>query len=129
MLKEASSYDTIGNGFFALTIHAIPAAWRHATRQPYTLSPAARGAPLVLDLGTQSDEGQMMWLSCGGGRGCRRLAVVTSDFHMPRSKSIFQVTAALAGSSLWQDPERRAPPPSISLLHCVLDLPVAFQAV
>ena len=28
LLKEASSYDTIGNGFFAMTIHAIPAGWR-----------------------------------------------------------------------------------------------------
>ena len=28
LLKEASSYDTIGNGFFAATIHAIPAGWR-----------------------------------------------------------------------------------------------------
>lgn len=44
-----------------------------------------------------------------GGCGHRRLAVVTSDFHMPRSKSIFQVTAALAGEALWQNPERCAP--------------------
>lgn len=28
LLKEASSYDTIGNGFFAFAIHAIPAGWR-----------------------------------------------------------------------------------------------------
>ena len=28
LLKEASSYDTIGNGFFAMTIHAVPAGWR-----------------------------------------------------------------------------------------------------
>ena len=30
LLKEASSYDTIGNGYFALTIHAVPAGWRCA---------------------------------------------------------------------------------------------------
>ena len=30
LLKEASSYDTIGNGYFAMTIHAIPANWRCA---------------------------------------------------------------------------------------------------
>ena len=28
MLKEMASYDTIGNAFFALTIHAIPLCWR-----------------------------------------------------------------------------------------------------
>lgn len=28
LLKEASSYDTIGNGYFAATIHAVPAGWR-----------------------------------------------------------------------------------------------------
>jgi hypothetical protein len=26
--KEASSYDTVGNGYFAFTLHAIPAGWR-----------------------------------------------------------------------------------------------------
>lgn len=30
LLKEASSYDTVGNGYFAMTIHAIPAGWRQA---------------------------------------------------------------------------------------------------
>ena len=34
------------------------------------------------------------------------MAVVTSDFHMPRRRAIFQVTAALAGAALWQDPDR-----------------------
>jgi len=28
ILKESSSYDTIGNGYFAATIHAVPAGWR-----------------------------------------------------------------------------------------------------
>lgn len=28
MLKEVASYDTIGNAYFALTSHAIPAEWR-----------------------------------------------------------------------------------------------------
>ena len=28
---------------------------------------------------------------------------------MPRSKSIFQITAALAGTALWQDPNRQCP--------------------
>ena len=32
LLKEASSYDTIGNGFFAMTIHAVPAGWRCASQ-------------------------------------------------------------------------------------------------
>lgn len=47
MLKEVASYDTIGNGYFAATIHAIPAQWR-------------------------------------------TLGIVTSDFHMPRSRAIFE---------------------------------------
>ncbi|PNH10615.1 hypothetical protein TSOC_002646 [Tetrabaena socialis] len=46
LLKEVSSYDTVGNAYFSLTIHALPAGWR-------------------------------------------RVAVVTSDFHMPRTASLF----------------------------------------
>ncbi|CAL5218988.1 g743 [Coccomyxa viridis] len=57
ILKEVSSYDTVGNGYFALTIHAIPAAWR-------------------------------------------RCSVITSSFHMPRSRAIFQDCFAVAGSTL-----------------------------
>lgn len=26
--KEVSSYDTVGNAYFALAIHAVPAGWR-----------------------------------------------------------------------------------------------------
>lgn len=63
ILKEASSYDTIGNGFFAATIHAVPAGWR-------------------------------------------RLGVVTSDFHMPRSRAIFETCFALVGTALFDDPDR-----------------------
>jgi hypothetical protein len=29
ILKEISSYDTVGNGYFAATIHAVPADWRY----------------------------------------------------------------------------------------------------
>lgn len=54
LLKEVSSYDTVGNAYFSLVIHAIPAKWR-------------------------------------------RLAVVTSDFHMPRSQAIFEHCFKLAG--------------------------------
>ncbi|KAK9848231.1 hypothetical protein WJX84_002481 [Apatococcus fuscideae] len=60
MLKEMASYDTIGNAFFALTIHAIPLQWR-------------------------------------------RLAVVTSNFHMPRTQGIFNHIFALGGEALHQD--------------------------
>lgn len=28
LLKEVSSYDTVGNAYFSLTIHSIPAGWR-----------------------------------------------------------------------------------------------------
>ena len=28
ILKETASYDTVGNGYFAATIHAVPAGWR-----------------------------------------------------------------------------------------------------
>ena len=37
---------------------------------------------------------------------CRRLSVVTSDFHMARSRRIFEVAAALTGEALWHDPAR-----------------------
>lgn len=57
LLKEVSSYDTVGNAYFSLVIHALPAGWR-------------------------------------------RLAVITSDFHMPRSQSIFQHCSDIA--SLWK---------------------------
>lgn len=29
LLRETSSYDTIGNGYFAAAIHAIPRRWQH----------------------------------------------------------------------------------------------------
>jgi hypothetical protein len=29
LLVQVSSYDTVGNAMFALTIHALPAGWRH----------------------------------------------------------------------------------------------------
>ncbi len=28
VLKEVSSYDTVGNAYFSLVIHALPADWR-----------------------------------------------------------------------------------------------------
>jgi hypothetical protein len=43
ILKEVSSFDTIGNGYFSATIHALPQRWK-------------------------------------------AIAVITSEFHMPRSK-------------------------------------------
>lgn len=61
--KEISSYDTVGNAYFSLTIHAIPADWR-------------------------------------------RLAVVTSNFHMPRTQRIFEDVYGLAGRTLFKDPQR-----------------------
>ncbi|DBB06064.1 TPA: hypothetical protein ACH3X3_009634 [Trebouxia sp. C0006] len=57
VLKEVSSYDTVGNAYFSLVIHALPADWR-------------------------------------------KLAVVTSDFHMPRSQAIFDHCSHLA--ALWK---------------------------
>ncbi|KAG1661097.1 hypothetical protein FOA52_012086 [Chlamydomonas sp. UWO 241] len=63
ILKETSSYDTVGNAFFSLAIHALPAGWR-------------------------------------------RVLVVTSDFHMPRSAVLFQDMYSLAGADLLGDPER-----------------------
>jgi len=59
MLKEVASYDTIGNGYFATTIHALPAQWQ-------------------------------------------TLGIVTSDFHMPRSRAIFEAMFAAAEVSLKQ---------------------------
>lgn len=46
IFKEVSSHDTVGNAYFAMTIHALPAGWK-------------------------------------------KMAVVTSDFHMPRTREIF----------------------------------------
>ncbi len=57
ILKEVASYDTIGNAYFAATIHAIPAMWRS-------------------------------------------LGIVTSAFHMPRSRAIFETVFAAAGVTL-----------------------------
>ncbi|CAD7704434.1 unnamed protein product [Ostreobium quekettii] len=51
--KEVSSHDTIGNVYFALTIHALPARWR-------------------------------------------KMAIVTSAFHMPRTKQLFKDVFELA---------------------------------
>lgn len=60
VLRESSSYDTVGNAYFAATIHAWPLQWRH-------------------------------------------LAVVTSAFHMPRSRAIFEhVFKLLDHSARWE---------------------------
>ncbi|GMH33459.1 hypothetical protein BSKO_01293 [Bryopsis sp. KO-2023] len=53
ILKEVSSYDTVGNAYFGLAIHALPAKWR-------------------------------------------KIAVITSDFHMPRSRALFEDMCRLA---------------------------------
>lgn len=63
LLKETSSYDTVGNAYFSLAIHAIPASWR-------------------------------------------RVAVVTSAFHMPRSRALFDVIWRLGGRSVYGDESR-----------------------
>lgn len=55
ILKEWGSYDTIANGFFALTWHALPRAWT-------------------------------------------RLVVVTSEFHMARTRLVFEWVFALRGA-------------------------------
>ena len=54
LLKETASYDTIGNGYFAITVHALPRRWQS-------------------------------------------LCIVTSEFHMPRSKAIFQELSNIMG--------------------------------
>ncbi|KAL4440424.1 hypothetical protein ABPG75_003425 [Micractinium tetrahymenae] len=60
LLKEAQSYDTVGNGYFSLLQHALPAGWR-------------------------------------------RIAIVTSDFHMPRTRATFDFIYSLAGRQLHGD--------------------------
>lgn len=57
VLKEASSYDTVGNGFFSCVVHALPAGWRD-------------------------------------------LHVVTSEFHMQRTRAIFDLIYHLQERSL-----------------------------
>lgn len=61
IFRETASYDTIGNAYFACTMHAIPAGWR-------------------------------------------RMGVVTSAFHMPRTQSIFAHIFLRAGEALWSNP-------------------------
>jgi hypothetical protein len=61
LLQEVASFDTVGNAYMSLCIHANPAAWR-------------------------------------------RIAVVTSDFHMPRSRALFADLFRLAGQSIYGDP-------------------------
>ncbi len=58
-----SSYDTVGNSYFALTIHAIPAGWR-------------------------------------------KMAVVTSAFHMPRTQALFTDMFQVAANDLYKQPDR-----------------------
>jgi uncharacterized SAM-binding protein YcdF (DUF218 family) len=60
ILKETSSYDTVGNAYFSATIHAAPARWR-------------------------------------------RLAVVTSAFHAPRTAAIFDAVYELVGAAMFGD--------------------------
>ncbi|KAJ9530018.1 hypothetical protein QJQ45_023304 [Haematococcus lacustris] len=62
ILKEVSSYDTVGNAFFSLTIHALPAGWR-------------------------------------------KVAVVTSNFHMPRTRCLFQDMWSRAAVDILKQPE------------------------
>lgn len=38
--------------------------------------------------------------------GCRKVAVVTSNFHMPRSRAIFETCFSLVGAALFDDPDR-----------------------
>ncbi len=75
MLREASSYDTIGNAYFARVIHTDPA-------------------------------------------GFRKLCVITSDFHMPRTEAIFrwifgadaagyELTFEATASGLHEEPFRK----------------------
>ena len=52
VIKESWSFDTIGNAYAALTLHAIP-------------------------------------------RNLRKLLIITSDFHMPRTKAIFNKVFSL----------------------------------
>ena len=56
LYKECQSYDTVGNAYFSLTMHAMPACWR-------------------------------------------RLAIVTSEFHIYRTEAVFSSTYELAEKS------------------------------
>lgn len=57
ILKESASYDTVGNAYFTLTTHTIPAKWK-------------------------------------------RMAIVTSNFHMPRAKTLFTDIFSLAADDI-----------------------------
>eukprot|EP00887_Chlorella_sp_A99_P002365 scaffold10.g2365.t1 len=96
LLKEVQSYDTVGNGYFSALIHAVPAGWRRAP---------GRGAAACPEGGGKG-EGSGGQGRCLGGPTVQRMriAVVTSDFHMPRTRAVFDTCYALAGASLRFDP-------------------------
>lgn len=90
-------YVCCRNGFFALTIHAIPAAWRYGGALRFEALTAAH---------YKDCKG-----CCNASRealvpGCRRCSLITSSFHMPRSRAIFETCFALAGASLYCSADR-----------------------
>jgi uncharacterized SAM-binding protein YcdF (DUF218 family) len=60
LLKEISSYDTVGNAFFSFVIHSVPARWRE-------------------------------------------IAVVTSQFHMPRTRQLFEDIYGIGAADMYAD--------------------------
>jgi hypothetical protein len=63
MLLQHALSSQVGNAFFSLTIHALPAAWR-------------------------------------------KVLVVTSHFHMPRTKALFEDMYQLASQDFLKDSDR-----------------------
>lgn len=61
ILKELSSFDTVGNAFFSLAIHAIPSR-------------------------------------------LRSIVVITSEFHMPRTKALFEDMYSIGATDALKDP-------------------------
>lgn len=119
LLKEACSYDTVGNGYFSLMIHALPAGWRCVGRRHGVL---LCGAQLTVSLllpaaaagsaGCRRTAGVRRPPTHGGrssvrplpaNHPCRRIAVVTSEFHMPRTRATFDTIYGLAGRQLHGD--------------------------
>jgi hypothetical protein len=86
IMKEISSYDTIGNAYFSLVIHAIPAGWRHiavvTSKHCACSSRAAHSS-----------------MHAFNRRGC----AVAGDFHMPRTQQLFTDIYGLATQDISTD--------------------------
>ena len=109
LLKEACSYDTVGNGYFSLLIHALPAGWRCARALVRGCSWVLRGAgrtqaacraalrsPLPLTA-TSASSKQFQHARAIRPTGCTRTG---SDLRLPPLLTLCPFHPPPAGASL-----------------------------